>query len=283
VPAIACIDTELALRRAGCQTIAGVDEVGRGCWAGPVYAAVVVLPGECYTARSLLAEVIDSKLLSPAKRQRLAAQIVGCARGAAVAWVEAPLIDQLNILGATRLAMQLAIRCLSGTASPDLCPGSGAEPPAGASSAGQMYGAVCLTGQGVRPDFVLTDAVKLPDLDLPQRAIVRGDRSCLAIAAASIVAKVTRDAEMERRHAQYPDLALASNKGYGSRRHIEALHRAGVTPLHRRSFAPMKYLLGVHDYVAGVLPPPAGAAGATLQVPLPRARRARARASSGRR
>ncbi|HEX2186466.1 MAG TPA: ribonuclease HII, partial [Chloroflexota bacterium] len=85
----------------------------------------------------------------------------------------------------------------------------------------------------------MTDAVKLPDLDLPQRAIVRGDRSCLAIAAASIVAKVARDAEMERRHAQYPDLALASNKGYGSRRHIEALHRAGVTPLHRRSFAPM--------------------------------------------
>ncbi|MGH2367130.1 MAG: ribonuclease HII, partial [Chloroflexota bacterium] len=238
--AIECLETEAALRHAGYQAIAGVDEVGRGCWAGPVYAAAVVLPASCYADRTLLGEVTDSKLLSPAKRERLAADVARLATGAAIAWVEPPLIDQVNILGATRLAMQAAVRCLGGAPQVQ----------------GPCWGALRLAGAPTTPDFLLTDAVALPEIALPQQAVVRGDRSCLSVAAASIVAKVARDAEMCRRAGLFPHLALAANKGYGTRTHVLALHRSGVTPLHRRSFAPMKYLLGLRDHVAGALPPP---------------------------
>ena len=231
------------MRAAGHDLLAGVDEVGRGCWAGPVYAAAVVLPARCFDDRALLAEVTDSKLLTPAKRERLADDVLRLALGAAIGWVEAPAIDRLNILGATRLAMRAALACLDG-------------PPA-AISAGGSWGAQRLCGS-VSPDFVLTDAVPLPDVTLPQRAVIRGDRCCLSIAAASIVAKVARDAEMQRRAARYPSFEFAQNKGYGTRRHLGALRVAGVTPLHRRTFAPVKYLLGLHDHVAGALPRPDG-------------------------
>jgi ribonuclease HII len=241
VRAIRRLTTEAALRRSGVRSIAGVDEVGRGCWAGPVFAAAVILPAACYRDRGLLAAVTDSKLISPARRERLADDILRLALGAAVAWVEAPAIDQLNILGATRQAMRAAVECLAD------------GPLFGAVHSG---GALRLAGGPVTPDFVLTDAVALPGLAWPQQAVIRGDRQCLAIAAASIVAKVTRDAEMCRRHDLYPHLALARNKGYGTRAHVDALRLAGLSPLHRRSFAPMKYLLGLHDHVAGALPAP---------------------------
>jgi ribonuclease HII len=254
VRAIRRLTTEAALRRAGMRCIAGVDEVGRGCWAGPVFAAAVVLPAACYRDRGLLAAVTDSKLISPARRERLADDILRCAVGAAVAWLEAPAIDQLNILGATRQVMSAALECL-------------AEGPLfGAMPSG---GALRLAGGPLTPDFVLTDAVALPGLVWPQQAIIKGDRKCLAIAAASIVAKVTRDAEMCRRHELFPAFALARNKGYGTAAHVDALRRTGLSPLHRRSFAPMKYLLGLHDHVAGALPvpsdgynPPGSASGA---------------------
>jgi ribonuclease HII len=238
--AIECLDAEAELRAAGYSLIAGVDEVGRGCWAGPVYAGVVVLPTACYENRQLLAEVTDSKLLTAAKRERLAEDILGCATAAAVAWATAPLVDRLNVLGATRLAMGAALRCLSGPAT----------------QAGPGWGARRLTQGDLAPDYVLLDAVKLPEVPLPQRAVVRGDRSCLAIAAASIVAKVERDAELRRCADAYPDFDFASNKGYGTRRHLDALRRHGLTPLHRRTFAPAKYLLGLRDHMAGALPAP---------------------------
>jgi ribonuclease HII len=247
--AIFRLHTEASLRRAGLKHIAGVDEVGRGCWAGPVYAAAVVLPASCYRNRRLLAEVVDSKLLSAARRDRLAADILRLAAGAAVAWAEAPVIDQLNILGATRLVMRAAVDCLSSGplfATPGGVAGSGV--------AGS--GVVRLTGGPLVPDYVLTDAVALPDLPCPHQAVVRGDRSCLAVAAASIVAKVIRDAEMARRHDLFPHLALARNKGYGTAAHARALQATGLTPLHRRSFAPMKYYLGLRDHVSGALPKP---------------------------
>jgi ribonuclease HII len=209
-----------------------------------VYAAAVVLPAACYRDRGLLAEVVDSKLLTPARRERLAADVLRLAVGAAVAWAEAPVVDRLNVLGATRLVMRAALDCLSG--------GPLFVEPGGAAG----VGAVRLGGGAVTPDFVLTDAVTLPDLTCSHRAIVRGDRSCLAVAAASIVAKVARDAEMARRHERFPHLALERNKGYGTPDHFRALRATGVTPLHRRSFAPVKYLLGVRDHVAGALPPP---------------------------
>ncbi|HEX2515815.1 MAG TPA: ribonuclease HII [Chloroflexota bacterium] len=237
--AIFRLSIEAALRREGISRIAGVDEVGRGCWAGPVYAAAVVLPASCYRDRRLLARVVDSKLLSPSLRAHLAADILRLAVGVAVAWVEAPVIDRLNILGATRRTMYAALECL-------------AEGPLLLDEPGTTR----LAGGPVTPQFVLTDAVPLPDLAWPHRAITRADRSCLAVAAASIVAKVVRDAEMCRRQALYPHLALDRNKGYGTAAHARALYAAGLTPIHRRTFAPMKYLLGLRDHVSGALPPP---------------------------
>ena len=238
--AIDCLDVEESLRAAGYRHVAGVDEVGRGCWAGPVYTAAVVLPHHCLDDRSLLAEVTDSKLLTPKKRERLTADILALALGAAIGWAEAPLVDRLNVLGATRLAMRAALDCLAGPPAID----------------NEQWGARRLTAADLAPDYVLIDAVPLPDVPLPQRAVIRGDRSCLSVAAASIVAKVERDAEMRRRGERYPAFAFDENKGYGTRRHLQALRQAGVSPLHRRTFAPVKYLLTLRDYIAGTLPPP---------------------------
>jgi ribonuclease HII len=242
--AIGCLAVEQALRGRGFRLIAGVDEAGRGCWAGPVFAAAVVLPPVCYDDRSLLAEVTDSKLLPAPKRERLAGDVQRLAAGAAIGWAEAPVVDRLNVLGATRLAMRAALACLAGA------------PPPSWLVAGPSWGAARLAGGRVVPDYVVVDAVHLPEVPLPQSAVVRGDQRCLAVAAASILAKVARDAEMRRRAAPFPEFGLADNKGYGTRRHLQALQRAGLTPLHRRTFAPMKYLLGVQDCVAGALPPP---------------------------
>ena len=265
--AIFRLSIEAALRREGISRIAGVDEVGRGCWAGPVYAAAVVLPASCYRDRRLLARVVDSKLLSPSLREHLAVDILRLAVGVAVAWVEAPVIDRLNILGATRRTMYAALECLAG--GPLLLdePGGAEEvagrlqtgAPGSSAARGPGGGVARLAGGPVTPQFVLTDAVPLPDLAWPHRAITRADRSCLAVAAASIVAKVVRDAEMCRRQALYPHLALDRNKGYGTAAHARALYAAGLTPIHRRSFAPMKYLLGLRDHVSGALPPPPNA------------------------
>ena len=245
--AIDCLDTEDSLRAAGYSLIAGVDEVGRGCWAGPVYAGAVILPGACYEDRSLLARVTDSKLLTAPVREQLSGEILDCGGAAAIGWAAAPVVDRLNVVGATRLAMRLALASL---AAPDGLAGGPAD----------GWGGRRLTGPAMAPDYVLIDALRLPEVDVPQRAVVRGDRSCLAIAAASIVAKVARDAEMRRLGETDPFAPYdwVANKGYGTRRHMEALRRFGVTRLHRRSFAPVKYYLGVRDHVAGTLPPVQG-------------------------
>ena len=235
--AISCLDLEDELRGSGCKWIVGVDEVGRGSWAGPVYAGAVILPRECYDDRTLLAEVTDSKLLTAARRERLAERILDTAVAAAVGWVEPAVVDRLNVLGATRRAMAAALECLSGPAS------------------------FCASGVGARrlsraahtPDFLLIDAVKLPEVPLPQRAVIRGDSSCLSIAAASIVAKVTRDAEMRQLPRRYAPYDFSSNKGYASRRHARALIAHGITPLHRRSYAPVRLFIGLHDHIAGSL------------------------------
>ena len=236
--AISCLEVEDELRAAGRTCIAGVDEVGRGCWAGRVYTAAVILPRECYDDRALLAEVTDSKLLTPPKRERLAARILDAAVSATVAWAEPALVDRLNVLGATKRAMAAAVECLDGAAERH---GSG-------------WGARRVSRGGWAPDCLITDAVKLPEVPLPQRAVVRGDSSCLAIAAASIVAKVTRDAEMRQLPLRYRPYDFAANKGYASRTHAQALLRHGVTPLHRRSYAPVRLFIGLRDHVAGALP-----------------------------
>jgi ribonuclease HII len=239
--AIEQLDAENAALDEGYRYIAGIDEVGRGSWAGPVVAAAVVLPDACYRDRSLLAEVTDSKLLTPAKRERLAEDVKRLALAVGLAWVEAPAIDQLNILGATCAAMCLALESLSGPPELSRWPGAARR----------------VAGSCVDADFVLVDAVHLSGVRARQRALVRADRSCLSVAAASIVAKVARDEEMRRRATKYPSFDFAANKGYGTRRHVGALRASGVTPLHRRSFAPVKYFLTLRDHIAGALPAPA--------------------------
>ena len=189
---------ENALRRRGYGRVAGVDEVGRGCLAGPVVAAAVVLDPQ-RPVRGLR----DSKLLTPASRERLYGEIVQRAASWGLAAVEAGEIDRINIHNAALRAMRGALAQLA--------------PP---------------------PDFVLVDGFPLPGLRLPQRAVVKGDRTCAAIAAASIVAKVTRDRQMRRLHAEDPRFAFDRHKGYATPQHLAAIARHGPAPAHRRSFRP---------------------------------------------
>jgi len=194
---------ERELRLAGFQRIAGLDEVGRGSLAGPVVAAAVILP-----ERHRIKGLRDSKVLTRARREALYERILDRAEAVGVGCVEVEVIDRVNILQATKLAMAEALGRL-------------AQP----------------------PDHLVIDALSLRDVDLPQRAIIDGDAISASIAAASIVAKVTRDricAELDRR---YPAYGFARNKGYGTQRHLEALLTEGPCEWHRRSFAPIRMLL----------------------------------------
>lgn len=181
----------------GYTQIAGMDEAGRGPLAGPVVVACVALPLD-----APIDGVDDSKKLSPAKREKLYALIRSRSLSIGLGQVDAEEIDALNILEATRRAMEQAVRAMC--------------PPA--------------------PDLVLVDAVTGLDLPMAQQAIVGGDRLSYLIGAASIVAKVTRDAQMAAWDAVYPGYGFARNKGYGTAEHIAALRRLGPCPLHRRSF-----------------------------------------------
>ena len=189
---------ENALRRLGFDRVAGVDEVGRGCLAGPVVAAAVVLDPAAHVPG-----LADSKLVPPEERDVLAALIVGRATAWAVAVVEAGEIDRLNIHRASLQAMRQAVGALAPL-----------------------------------PDAVLVDGFRIPDLAIPQRGIVKGDRRCAAIAAASIVAKVTRDRLMQALDTQDPRYGFARHKGYATAEHLEAVARYGYSAVHRRSFRP---------------------------------------------
>ena len=179
--------------------IAGVDEVGRGSLAGPVIAAAVILD----PARPI-AGLADSKKLSPARRERLALSIRANALAWALGRAEVAEIDRLNIFQASLLAMRRAVEALPMT-----------------------------------PDRVLVDGKHCPPLACPCTAIVKGDATVPAISAASIVAKVTRDAELRELHDRYPRYDFARHKGYPTAVHREALRRYGPCPEHRRSFAPV--------------------------------------------
>lgn len=190
---------ERGLRMAGVERIAGVDEVGVGPLAGPVVAASVVLPHGVW-----LPGLNDSKQLSPAARERLAAEIRAVACGVSVGSASPEEIDRLNIYHAALLAMRRAIE--------------GLRQPA---------------------DMLLVDARNVPGLATPQRAVVEGDARVACIAAASIVAKVYRDALMCGLDRCYPGYGFASNAGYGTKQHLRALEARGPTPVHRHSFAPV--------------------------------------------
>lgn len=202
---------EESLWSRGLVTVAGVDEAGRGPLAGPVVAAAVVLPRE---ERLWFRQVRDSKQLSLAQRESLYKHLEKEALGVGV--VSSEVIDAQGILQATRQAMQEAVAKLP-------CP----------------------------PDFLLIDSVKLPGLRLPQKNLTRGDQLCLSIAAASIVAKVTRDHLMLELDSLYPQYGFARHKGYGTKEHLACLERWGPCPVHRRSFEPVRRLLGGGSQTVG--------------------------------
>ena len=186
--------------------IAGCDEAGRGCWAGPVVAGAVVLPSRDGPICSVLraAGLRDSKRLTPAQREELVPLIEGVALAWAVGKADPGEIDEHGIAPATRLAMQRALDRLQ-----------------------------------CAPDALLLDAFPLPEVNLPQDAIVKGDDHSLTIAAASVLAKVYRDAMMVDWHAEYPGYGFAQHKGYGTPQHRDALNELGPTPLHRHTWAPI--------------------------------------------
>jgi ribonuclease HII len=183
--------------------LAGVDEVGRGPLAGDVVAAAVILD-----PLSPVTGLRDSKKLSAARRAQLAQNIRAHACAWAIGRASVAEIDDINILQASMLAMQRAVSALP-----------------------------------IQPEYVLVDGNRLPRWGYESAAVVKGDDRVPAIAAASILAKVQRDSEMEILDQSYPGYGLAQHKGYPTRAHIEALRRLGVTPIHRRSFGPVKNLL----------------------------------------
>ena len=189
---------ENALRRVGFVHVAGVDEVGRGCLAGPVVAAAVVLHPERH-----IPGVCDSKTVPAPERERLYDRILRGAVAWAVAGADPSEIDRINIHQASLRAMQRAVIALIPL-----------------------------------PDIVLVDAFRVPDLPMPQRGVKHGDRRCSAIAAASIIAKVTRDRQMVELHARDPRYGFDRHKGYATADHLTAVARFGYSAVHRRSFRP---------------------------------------------
>ena len=191
---------EAAAYAAGYCRVCGIDEAGRGPLAGPVVAAAVALP-----IGYELPGLNDSKQLSSAKREKLYTQLMqDDAVAKSIARAEVEEIDSLNILRATHLAMRRAAE--------------GLNPP---------------------PDYCLRDGLPVPGFPLPSRSLVKGDARCLSIAAASVLAKVTRDHLMQELHRQHPEYGWDRNAGYGTRAHMQAIAEHGITPHHRRSFAPV--------------------------------------------
>lgn len=179
-----------------CEYICGIDEVGRGPLAGPVVAAAVILPKD-----QEILYLNDSKKLSEKKREMLYTEIMEKAVAVGIGYASPARIDEINILQATYEAMRIAIEKLS-----------------------------------VRPDVLLNDAVTIPGVDIPQVPIIKGDAKSKSIAAASIIAKVTRDRLMVEYDEVMPGYDFASNKGYGTKAHIAGLKELGPTPIHRRTF-----------------------------------------------
>ena len=194
----------------GFTQVAGIDEAGRGAWAGPVCAAVVVLPNDPGIIQSL-AGVRDSKLMTPQARETWASRIHAASQAWGVGFASSQEIDTLGILPATKLAATRALAALSSLtfSSPD----------------------------PLIPDYLLTDYLIFPNIDLPQTALVKGDRLSLSIAAASVLAKTSRDALMRKVDAAYPDYGFARHKGYGTSIHQQAIRRLGQCEIHRKSFS----------------------------------------------
>jgi ribonuclease HII len=201
IPPDPTLDLEKSLWQAGVVHIAGLDEAGRGAWAGPVAAAAVILPPDC---AQTLSGVRDSKQMTARQRAQSAILI----RQQAIAWgvgmASVFEIDELGIVPATRLAMQRALDALHLT-----------------------------------PQHLLIDALRLPTLSIPQTALIKGDRRSLSIAAASVLAKTSRDALLCELEHNFPGYGFAQHKGYGTAAHRTALAHLGACPQHRQSFQPV--------------------------------------------
>jgi len=191
---------ERELLARGFTIVAGVDEAGCGCWAGPVYAAAVILPFD-----SRIGLVRDSKTLSLEQRERVAARVREEAAAWALGTASPQEVDALNIRGAGALAMRRAVEALA-----------------------------------MVPQFVIVDAFRIPGLTMPQKAVIQGDLHVKSVAAASVIAKVERDIEMHRLDAAHPGYGFASHKGYGTKAHQAALAELGPSPIHRMSYAPLR-------------------------------------------
>jgi ribonuclease HII len=199
-------DEEDALRSQGYELIAGVDEVGRGALAGPVVASAVILP---HPASLTWFELVrDSKELNHKKRETLFEFIMNEAVAVGTGVVPPQVIDSVNILKATKLAMMQAVERLPR-----------------------------------QPSFLLIDRVTLSQCSIPQKGVTRGDRLCLSIACASIIAKVTRDRMMQELDQTYPGYGFAQHKGYGTGEHLSCLHRLGPSPIHRLYFGPVRRVI----------------------------------------
>jgi len=193
------LEFENNLWQAGFTRIAGVDEAGRGAWAGPVAAAAVLLPVDLSLTRSLH-RVRDSKLMTPLAREAWAPRIKEAALGWGVGFASAEEIDALGILPATKLAATRAL-------------------------------------ENLHPDTLITDYLVFPEIDLPQTALVKGDQRSLSVAAASVLAKTSRDAWMRALDEKFPGYGFARHKGYGTRVHQEAIKELGQCKEHRKSFS----------------------------------------------
>jgi ribonuclease HII len=201
------LSQEFALREKGIDCIAGLDEAGRGAWAGPVIAAAVILPLDQFNLTSALEEVRDSKLLSQTKRLECLSHIQDVALSIGIGEAKCDEVDEIGIIAATRQAMQRAIQDLS-----------------------------------LPPQHLLIDHIRLPDLEIQQTALPKGDRDVLSIAAASVIAKVTRDEIMRDFDNQFPGYGFSRHKGYGTHLHRKSLNELGPTLIHRKSFAPVANL-----------------------------------------
>jgi ribonuclease HII len=204
LPKFPTLNFERFLWNDGFARIAGIDEAGRGAWAGPVCAAAVILPPDLSLTRTL-DRVRDSKLMTPLARETWAPHIKEAALAWGVDFASAEEIDALGIVRATKLAATRALETL--------------------------------TPNYIIPDYLLTDYLLFPEIDLPQTALVKGDRRSLSVAAASVLAKTARDARMRELDGVYPGYGFARHKGYGTRIHLEAIRRRGMCEIHRKSFA----------------------------------------------
>ena len=204
LPARPDLSFETSLRTAGFRAPAGLDEAGRGAWAGPVSAGAVILPDRI-SLMDELSEVRDSKQMKPDQRFYWAEQIRQAALAWAVGFASSEEIDEMGIMAATRLAMLRALQNLP-----------------------------------LPPDHLIIDALLLPDLALPQTALIKGDARSLSIAAASVLAKTSRDLVMVDLDRQFPSYGFARHKGYGTPQHFAALQTSGPCPSHRFCFEPVK-------------------------------------------